>query len=355
MIIPGGLAAALAVTMLAGMLGGYLGYRSRVPGGPLIGSLICVCALNVLTDGAQSLPAYKIAAQTIAGIFIGMQLGKCDLRQMLRLWKPVLVIIIGMSLINILSALMVTLSSDVDGVTAMFATTPGGIAEMSIMAGEMNANGLQVSVLQFARLIFSLCVFPSTAGFIVRKIRKSGVREAPEQRFTSDKAGYSPRNTAVVLLAATACGLIGYTSRITGAMLFLPMLAVAALGQMHVNARLHFNCKRVAQMLSGICIGAGITQADVLGLPTLIVPIVLVLLVYFVLCLALGFILYRLCKLDPSAAFFSCIPAGVSDMALIASDFGTGGPVVAVLQLCRFSAVVFGAPTLISLVAPLLP
>lgn len=345
-------ALALLITLLVGIAGGYLGYRSRIPGGPLIGSLLFVCALNVLTGGAKSLAAYKITAQTIAGIFIGLQLANCSVKSMLKLWKPILVVVLGMFTVNIVSAFVVYASSGnhVDLVTAFFATTPGGIAEMSIMAGDMNANTLTVSVMQFARLIFALCVFPTTAQWIIKRLAKKGEAQEPEQDFSNEDMRYSTRNTVLIVALATLSGIAGYYSNIAGAMLFLPMLVVAILGQLHINTRIPFNFKRAAQTLSGICIGSGIAQADIMGLPELIIPILLMLATYFVLCLSLGFVLYKFCHLDSSAAFFSCIPAGVSDMALIASDFGTGGPIVAVLQLCRFAGVVFATPAIISFI-----
>ena len=72
------------------------------------------------------------------------------------------------------------------------------------------------------------------------------------------------------------------------------------------------------------------------ALPALIEPILIVLLCTLLCNYICGFLMHKICKLDISTSLFGSIPAGVSDMALIATDLGGDAPKVAVLQLVRY-------------------
>jgi len=307
----------------------------------------------MLTGRAEGLSTYRILAQIIAGVFIGMQLASCDMKSLLRLYKPILVTVVGMLTINVLVGFMLYYTSDMDLITSLFASTPGGIAEMSIISAGMGANTLQVSILQFFRMLSGFLIFPAVAQWVILYLRKkNGVGTGEDAPIAESDCTIKEKNSnLLVLFCGVTAGMLGYLSGFSGGILVFSMVAVGVLGHFGKHVSLPMAVKRVAQVLSGIYIGATSTLADVASLQTLILPLVLLVISYLALSLLLGWILYRFCHLEASAAFFSCIPAGVSDMALIASDFGSGGPIVAVLQLFRFASVVALAPSLILLMS----
>ncbi len=338
----------ILLTLAIGSLGGYLGYKSKIPAGSLIGALLATIVWQLATGRAEAPAFYKTTAQIIAGVFIGMQLASCSLRNLLTLYKPILVTLLGMFCINLISGFLIYWTSALDLKTALFATTPGGVAEMTIIGEQMGADAIQVSMLQFARLLMALCVFPAVAQRLTAVLRRrDGEQTYVCQIEPAITAPTTLGRTALVLAAAAVAGVLGQISGLSGGTLVFSMVTVAVLGHLGWTAKPDRSVKRIAQTLSGIAIGATATLADIVGMKALIGPLVVLLISYCALCLLLGWVLYRWCRLDPSVAFFSCIPAGVSDMALIASDFGSGGPVVAILQLFRFTGVVAILPTII--------
>lgn len=343
----------LLVTLLIGLLGAYVGYKMRIPAGSLIGALISTVILSIISDIAVSLQIYKIAAQTIAGIFIGMQLDSVDTKLLKTLWKSVLTTAIGMLFINAVAGAAVYLSSSLDAKTALFSATPGGIAEMALMSGEQGANTLQVTILQLFRMLFALLVFPACAQHMIWRDKAQG--EQPSATKVGSVQNIATLSTTMlVIVVSSVAGYWGYTTHIAGMNLVFPMLTTALLGLIKIHAKLSSTVKRAAQALSGISIGCTASISDVSRLPDLIIPLISLLFVYLVLSLLLGKILHCFCNLQSDTAYFACIPAGVSDIALIASDYGSGGPVVALLQLVRYTMVVVCSPLLITQLAPLL-
>ena len=99
----------------------------------------------------------------------------------------------------------------------------------------------------------------------------------------------------------------------------------------------------------GTIVGLGVTAQDVYNMPALIEPLCIVLVCTFLCNYICGFLMHKICKLDVSTSLFGSIPAGVSDMALIATDLGGDAPKVAVLQLVRYIGLFSVMPFVIKL------
>ena len=61
---------------MAGLGGGLLFRRLKVPGGMMVGSIVLVAALSICTGGALMPRAAKTAAQSLAGAFIACGMEK---------------------------------------------------------------------------------------------------------------------------------------------------------------------------------------------------------------------------------------------------------------------------------------
>ena len=116
----------------------------------------------------------------------------------------------------------------------------------------------------------------------------------------------------------------------------LAVFAVAGQNITRGTAYLPRYLKLGAQCLTGILVGINVTIEDVLNMGTLIKPVILVLICTTICNYFCAFLLHKVCRLDLSTSLFGSIPAGVSDMALIATDLGGDAPRVGVLQLVRY-------------------
>lgn len=337
----------ILLTLAVGMAGGYVGRRARIPAGSLLGALAATLAFSLLTGRAESLSVYKIIAQIIAGVLIGGQLSTCDPKALLKLWKPTAFTVVGMLSINVLCGFTLRAISSIDLLTALLATTPGGISEMSVISSDLGANALYVSLFQFLRILFSLALFPLIARrLIVRINARNGVETVVTHHAVKARAADQPPAALLFTLAgAAAAGVVGHLSGFPAGVLILSMLAAALLGRFYRRVALPDPFKHTAQALSGTFIACSASVSDLSGLPALLPAILIMFSLYILLYFGLGLMIHRACKLEANVAFFACIPAGVSDMALISSDYGANGSTVALLQMMRLLSVVTVVPS----------
>lgn len=134
-----------------------------------------------------------------------------------------------------------------------------------------------------------------------------------------------------------------------GGALIGALVAVMILNSFQSNATIYPEDLRVfVQILSGLVIGTRFTRSDIKTLKTMVFPIIILVLTLLSTNLLFAFIMQHFTSLSFMTSFFACAPGGVSDLALVATDFG--GAVmehVALLQLFRLVSVIIVFPPMI--------
>ena len=101
------------------------------------------------------------------------------------------------------------------------------------------------------------------------------------------------------------------------------------------------------QILSGLVIGTRFTQADIKTLRTMVLPVLILVVMLLTLNIGFAYLMSSFTTLSFMTSFFACAPGGVSDLALVAADFGATMEHVALLQLFRLISVIIIFPPLI--------
>lgn len=158
----------IAITLTVGTVGGLLAYRRRWAGGTILWSILFTAATHIAFSSLQPLPPeFRIAAQIAIGTVVGSSLSRTPLASLRRFLRPVAGAILGMLIAAIGLGLLLGLVSDLDALTALFSTAPGG-------AGDMTAAALQYSdkagVVAGFHLIRQLFIYIVLAA-LIRRIR----------------------------------------------------------------------------------------------------------------------------------------------------------------------------------------
>lgn len=340
----------LLLTLLAAGLGSWLFYRLKVPAGALIGAILFTATFNLLT-GAGDFPGFlKVGLQAVAGAFIGQRVTRRDLGELRHTLGAGLLMFLCMTLYTLVVGKFLSVVTQLDLATALVAAMPAGLSDTAIISADLGADSTQTTVIHTVRTLFAILVLPQAAFRICRHYE--GDVAAHTAGRALDGNGAQVRRISDVLttlLLALGSGLLGKWSAIPAGAMTFAVLAVA--GQNIATGKAHLPrwLKLVAQCLTGILVGLRVTVEDVRNMGQLLVPVMLVL-VCTALCNYLcAFLMHRVCKLDLSTSLFGSIPAGVSDMALIATDLGGDAPKVGVLQLVRYIGLFTVMPILIRL------
>lgn len=338
------------ITLLVGCVVGLLFYKGKIPGGMMVGALVGAVVLNITTEFAYMPYPARLTAQITAGAFIGATIQRSDVKRMPKLLKPAGILIGGMLILNLVMGVVIHYISGLDWQTSFFCAVPGGMSDTPIIAAEMGANGAAVALMQFARLVCGIGVFPS----MILLMTKNEQQEASGDTIKKEKKRSSTINVCITAAVAGVCGILGKLSGIPVGALIFAMIGTAAFKLITDRAAIPVWIKRIAQVLSGTYIGCSIGLQDLLELRFLIVPAILLVLGYMVNCIIISGLLHKFCGLTRRVAMLAATPAGANDMALISGDMGISAPDLNVLQIIRMITVVSIFPQIIHFIAEFL-
>lgn len=331
----------LILTICIAALGSYLFYKMKIPAGALIGAIVFSAALNIFTDLGSFPTLMKTALQAIAGAFIGQRVTRRDLGELRQTIGAGLLMFFCMAIYTLLIGKVLSLVTDLDLATALVAAMPAGLSDTAVISADLGANSVQTTVIHTVRTLFSIVLLPQMAFRICEHLTKNS--DALEQeKAAARKLDNKPasirttRNIMITLVLAEVFGILGKLSGIPAGAMTFAVFAVATQNVTKGNAYLPKSLKLVAQCLTGTLVGLKVTMQDVQNMGLLIKPILIVLVCTMACNYICAFLMHKICKLDISTSLFGSIPAGVSDMALIATDLGGDAPKVGVLQLVRY-------------------
>ena len=339
------------IAIACGATGGFLLMRLRFPAGLLVGAILAVSTFSVFSGGLQVPSYFSVLLQILSGTLIGSSFSKKDLKEVGKLLLPSSLFIIGMVLTNLLMGTLISLLSPLDLITALAGTIPGGMTTSFIMADQLGADVPTVAVMHLSRLLFSLMLFPSLIHFLLRN--DESYRE--ETVMVSGKSSRVLPRGLQVLYTLTVGALSGWAGS------YIPFIPVPAMLTSMVavsafNVSLHPTCfptplRKGAQVLAGVLVGSKVTMDTVLGLGQLIVPVVMMLAGYLLFHTLTGFAVSRITGMNKGISLFCTIPAGASDIALIADDMAYSSPVIPLIQMTRLIASITVFPIIIKLFA----
>jgi len=164
---------ALAVAVAG--LGGWLGVRFRLPAGALVGAMLVGLVPGLTGIGPLAWPPFVLeGAYLLLGSRVGSRFDQPILRRIWTLLPFVIGFILGLSLICAGLGWALAAVTGLDLLTALLATSPGGIDAATIAALDTGANVTMVVSIQMARLLLMVLVGP----FIVRRLVR---RAAPRK------------------------------------------------------------------------------------------------------------------------------------------------------------------------------
>ena len=336
----------MILTLLTAAAGGGLLWRLKVPVGALTGALIAVAVFHVLTGWGEFPPAGRVAVQAVTGAFIGLRITRADILQLRTLLIPALQLLGGIIALSLATGFLFWKAFGISLLTALYASFPGGITEITMAAMDAGADMTQVTILQLGRIFVSVLLLPQ---WIIRRCRREGSGAAGAEP-RSAPARRSPAAFPLTALTAAAGGTLGYLSGMpAGAMLFAAVSAAALNCAAPKLAGLPVQIRPMAQCCAGAAIACSISRADLLGLPAIALPCLVAAALPLAINWLLGTWIYRSSGLDLATCLFGSVPAGISDMALVCLDMGGDAPKVAVLHMVRYIGLIAVMPGVIAL------
>ena len=341
----------LILTLIIAILGGYLASKKKVPAAYMLGALFLVAILNIFFNRAF-LPSYfKFVIQIATGTFIGSRFRSEDVKMLKKVIVPGMVMVVLMIAFSFLLSYLMSTFLGIDNLTSFFATAPGGIMDISLIAYDFKANTSQVALLQLIRLISVISFVP----FFTKKCYERNIKKSvnSEQEIENKKEKKfeikSEKSFLFTIIVGIIGGIIGYFSHLPAGTMSCSMAFVAYFNVKTHKAYMPSTLRKIIQSFGGALIGAKVTLGDVIALKDLILPIILIIVGFCLMNVLVGFFLYKTTKFSLSTALLSASPGGMSDISLMAEDLGANGPQVASMQFLRAIFIVGVYPIIIKI------
>ena len=326
----------LILTLIIAILGGYLASKKKVPAAYMLGALFLVAIFNIFFNRAF-LPSYfKFVIQIATGTFIGSRFRSEDVKMLKKVIVPGMAMVVLMIVFSFLLSYLMSTFLGIDNLTSFFATAPGGIMDISLIAYDFKANTSQVA--WFTKKCYE------------RNIKKSvnseqEIENKKEKKFEIK----SEKSFLFTIIVGIVGGIIGYFSHLPAGTMSCSMALVAYFNVKTHKAYMPIPLRKIIQSFGGALIGAKVTLGDVIALKDLILPIILIIIGFCLMNVLVGFFLYRTTKFSLSTALLSASPGGMSDISLMAEDLGANAPQVASMQFLRAIFIVGVYPIIIKI------
>ena len=345
------------ITILIGFIGSHIALKLKFPAGAMTGSLFAVAIFNIITGDAYIPQNIKIITQISTGTFIGAKITSADIKGLKDIFFPAIFLVISMAIFNFIMGFFIYYTTNIDIVTALFATAPGGITDMSILSYDFGADSSKVAILQLIRVISVLGFFPFFIKFLVKKFDKAGQNKPSSYNGininTKKKLPFSImlKKSLITVFIGVITGLLGFFLKIPAGAMSIAMTGTALYNIFSNNAYMPLKLRQFIQTFAGALIGAKMTMADVISLKSIAIPVLVVIIGFSLMNFILGMFIYKITDFSVQTSLFSAAPGGISDMSIIAGELGADTPKVAVMQFCRLVSVIAFYPILIKIIS----
>ena len=154
-------------------IGGWLGVKLRLPAGALVGAMLVGLIPGLVGIGPLAWPAWVLAgAYLILGSNVGARFDRTVIRRLWSLLPYGLGFISGLVVICAGIGWVLHRTTDLDLLTALLATSPGGIDAATIAALDTGANVAMVASIQMMRLLLMVIAGPLIIRWMVARRRR---------------------------------------------------------------------------------------------------------------------------------------------------------------------------------------
>lgn len=340
------------ITLAVATAGAFLFLKLRIPAGSFIGAMLAAVVLNLLCQRSATYSFLSPAMQLVSGAMIGSKVGKTEVLELKQIIVPTLLLLLGMVCLNLFFGVAICLCSDLDVATALFATTPGGVADMALISEQLGANSAYVAVMQCCRTIIIYTLCPSVFRFVLNRRLKKQPLSKPAQAEAS-VASASPARKAQplsllgLLLSAAAGGFLFNAFGIAAGMIMGAVIGSAAFCIAFGKVYFPKVLTHALLIVCGAHIASQITMDTLRSIPELLVPLLIEFVGIFAFIFLLSTLLNRFTKLDYATCLFASAPGGVQEMAVLSDEFGADSLKVAVMQMTRLVFVISFFPIMI--------
>jgi|GEM_PF-1163328 len=304
--------------------------------------MLLVAAATMLGAPAPDFSHWsRVLVQSIIGGYLGTKIDRATLACARALLIPISISTMWFVTATLLIGYALARWTTIDLYTALLAVTPGGVAEMTVIALAVGADAALVATVQVVRLIVSNVAIPLFA-------RRRASQHLPSHDDSNGDSASDPTHGLHWIVCLSVGALGGFlldafqvpAGGVIGAMLAVASAQIVGVSMQAIPTR----GRNLAQIFLGVFVGITFTQQTLIELQSSLAIIVVATLATLISSFILARVVQRWMRLDAETALLACAPGGLSLMPMIADELGAQTFVVSLFQLARIVLVILVMP-----------
>jgi len=157
--------------LVSGSIGGLLFHWFKIPGGPMVGSMLSVILYNLLLTGGHpvALPsALKLGAYILMGVVVGSMFHPEMLSRLRESWHMLFISSVILLAAGVFSAYLTYKTGTLSATSAFLATSPGGLNALTGLAAQMGEDAPIILLYQMTRMYTVVLTAPLIGRWLLR-------------------------------------------------------------------------------------------------------------------------------------------------------------------------------------------
>jgi membrane AbrB-like protein len=317
-------------TVLAVAIGAASGYACAWMHTPIPWMLGPLFSLAILRIGGVDVGVptpVRYVGQWIIGTSLGLYFTPHVVQEVAGLWHVLAAGAVFSVAVGYLSAWVLARMARLDRTTALFASVPGGAAEMAVLGERFGARVDRVAAAQSLRILIVVAIIPA----VYALLGLHGADPYVPGAKTFDLPGF-----AVLMAATLGGGVLFQRMRLANAFV-LGALAVAiplTAAQFELSAMPQL-ASNAGQCLLGCALGSRFQRDFLHGAHRFVGAVVATVLLAIIVSAVFGIGLAYAASLHPATLVLGTAPGGIAEMCITAKVLQLGVPVVTAFHVAR--------------------
>jgi uncharacterized protein len=323
-----------------GVAAGYLCVWLRTPIPWMLGPLFSLAILRVAGVDVGVPTPVRYGGQWIIGTSLALYFTPQVVREVAGLWYLLLAGAVFAVVVGYVSAVVLARLSGLDRTTALFASVPGGAAEMAVLGERFGARVDRVAAAQSVRILIVVAVIPAI-------YTMSGVHGADP--YVQGAKNFVPSGFVLLMIATGIGGFVFHRLRVPNAFVLGSLAVAIPLTAMQIDlSAMPQWASNIGQCLLGCALGSRFQRDFLQGAHRFIAAVAISVLVSMLLSAAFGAGLAYASGLHPATLMLGTAPGGIAEMCITAKVLQLGVPLVTAFQVSRLLVILLTTVPLFS-------
>jgi len=325
-------AAALAI----GGIAGYVCTLLHTPIPWMLGPLFSIALLRIAGSQIGVPQPVRYTGQWIVGTSLGLYFTPYVVRQVTDLWWLLMIGAIFAIALGYISGVVLARLAGFDRTTGIFASVPGGAAEMSVLGERFGGRMDRIAAAQSLRILIVVGIVPAA----ITALGVHGSDPYVQGAKVFDAAGF-----ALLMALTFAGGLVFQRMRMPNAFVLGSLAVAIPLTAMQIDlSLLPPVASNLGQCLLGCALGSRFQPDFLRGAHRFVSAVAFTVVLSIVLSAAFGVALAWASGQPPASLVLGTAPGGMAEMSITAKVLQLGVPLVTAFHVTRLVVLLLATP-----------